>query len=50
MNGFKSRASQIQTFTLEQNLDLIAFQELHSLEEDFVHNFEKEVKGTFFLI
>ena len=29
-------------------LDLIAFQELHSLEEDFVHNFEKEVKGTGF--
>ena len=49
MNGFNSRVSQIQNFILEQNIDLMAFQELHFLEDDFVHNFEKEVKGTFFL-
>ena len=49
VNGFKLRASQIQNFIVEQNLDLMAFQELHFLEEDFVHNFEKEVKGTFFI-
>ena len=29
VNSFKSRASQIQNFILEQNLDLMAFQELH---------------------
>ena len=42
VNGFKLRASQIQNFIVEQNLDLMAFQELHFLEEDFVHNFEKK--------
>ena len=49
INGFKLRASQIQNFIVEQNLELMAFQELHFLEEDFVHNLEKEVKGTFFI-
>ena len=29
VNGFMFRASQIQNFILEQNLDLMAFQELH---------------------
>ena len=29
VNGFKLRAYQIKIFIVEQNLDLMAFQELH---------------------